>query len=258
MKSPELYVQRHGSGRPLLMLHGWAMHGGLFQGLAAALAEHAEVWCVDLPGHGFSRAEHLAQAEELLATLLPEACVVLGWSLGGQIALRLAEDHPQRVAGVILLSSTPRFVTGPDWEAGLDLAVLQQFAADLEQDLPATLQRFLALQVRGLADMRTPLAQLRAALAARPPARSGALAEGLARLRDTDLRSHVARVLQPALVLHGTSDKLTPPVAGRWLAARLPNAGLVEVEHAAHAPFLSHSAEVLAAVRGFLEVGLAE
>lgn len=252
MNAPELYLSREGGGRPLLMLHGWAMHGGLFDGLSAVLADAAEVWRVDLPGHGFSRAEHLTQAESLLGALLPEDCVLLGWSLGGQIALRLALAYPERVRALILVGTTPRFVNGGDWTAGVEPAVLQQFAADLERDAAAALQRFLALQVRGLAAVKAPLGQLRADLAARPAARPLALAEGLARLLDTDLRSALGAVRQPALVLHGAADKLTPSAAGRWLAAHLPRARWVEIPHAAHAPFLSHAAETLAAVRGFL------
>ena len=252
MSLPELYVTRQGSGRPLVMLHGWAMHGGLFRDLADALAEESEIWCVDLPGHGLSHAEHLAQAEELLSALLPEDCVLLGWSLGGQIALRLAQARGLRVGALILLSSTPRFVNAPDWTDGVEDAVLEQFAADLQHDLAATLQRFLALQVRGLADMRPALARLRAELAARPAARAEALSEGLARLRECDLRRLVPRVAQPALVLHGAADRLTPPAAGRWLAAHLPHARLTEIREAAHAPFLSHPTQTLAALRAFL------
>ena len=252
MSLPELHVARQGSGRPLVMLHGWAMHGGLFRDLADALAKEAEIWRVDLPGHGLSRAGHLAQAEELLDVLLPEDCVLLGWSLGGQIALRLAQALGPRVGALILLSSTPRFVNAPDWMDGVEDAVLEQFGVDLLRDPAATLQRFLALQVRGAADMHPVLARLRAELAARPAARAEALAEGLTRLRESDLRSLVPQVAQPALVLHGAADRLTPVAAGRWLAAHLPHARLEEIEQAAHAPFLSHTAQTLTALRAFL------
>lgn len=252
MSSPELYVTRQGSGRPLVMLHGWAMHGGLFHDLAGALAGQAEVWCVDLPGHGLSRAQHLAQAEALLSVLLPEGCVLLGWSLGGQIALRLAHELGARVRALILLSSTPRFVNAPDWQGGVEGEVLEQFGADLLRDPAATVQRFLALQMRGAVDGRPALARLRAELAARPAARVAALAEGLARLRASDLRSLACGMAQPALVLHGGADRLTPAAAGRWLAACLPQARLVEITQAAHAPFLSHPAQTLAALRTFL------
>ena len=252
MSLPELHVTRQGSGRPLVMLHGWAMHGGMFQDLADALAKEAEVWRVDLPGHGLSRAEPLAQAEELVSALLPEGCVLLGWSLGGQIALRLAHALGPRVGALILLSSTPRFVSAPDWQGGMESEVLEQFGADLLRHPTATVQRFLALQVRGLPDMRPALARLRAELAARPAARPGALAEGLARLRETDLRSLVPQVAQPTLVLHGTADRLTPAAAGRWLATHLPHARLAEIGQAAHAPFFSRPAQTLAALRAFL------
>ena len=49
-----LHVDSHGSGAPLLFIHGWGMHGGMWGGVAEQLAEHFRVLAVDLPGHGFS------------------------------------------------------------------------------------------------------------------------------------------------------------------------------------------------------------
>lgn len=52
-----LHVETLGSGAPLVLLHGWGMHGGIWSDLAAELAEHHQVHCVDLPGHGFSNGK---------------------------------------------------------------------------------------------------------------------------------------------------------------------------------------------------------
>lgn len=70
-------------------------------------------------------------------------------------------------------------------------------------------------------------------------------------LRETDLRQQLTCLTQPTLVLHGALDALTPAAAGRWLAETLPNAQYVELARAAHAPHLSHSADVAAAIGGF-------
>ena len=78
-----------------------------------------------------------------------------------------------------------------------------------------------------------------------------ALAAGLAILRDTDLRAAAATVAQPALVVQGALDTLTPRGAGAWLAGTMPQAQLLEMPRAAHAPHLSHVPEVAAAIRRF-------
>jgi pimeloyl-[acyl-carrier protein] methyl ester esterase len=77
---------------------------------------------------------------------------------------------------------------------------------------------------------------------------SSALDVGLELLRTTDLRGDAAGIAQPALVVHGQRDALVPIDAGRWLARHLPRARLVELEAAAHLPFLSHPREFVAAL----------
>ncbi len=49
-----LHVEVTGQGEPLVMLHGWGMHGGLWSGAAEQLSQHFTVMAVDLPGHGYS------------------------------------------------------------------------------------------------------------------------------------------------------------------------------------------------------------
>ena len=100
-------------------------------------------------------------------------------------------------------------------------------------------------------DQKSLLQQLRQSLLAAPQARTEALAGGLAILHNTDLRAEVSRLAQPALILHGALDTLTPPAAGAWLAEALPAAQHVELARAAHAPHLSHGEEVAAAIRHF-------
>ena len=80
-----------------------------------------------------------------------------------------------------------------------------------------------------------------------------ALAAGLGILRAVDLRDDLPRIAQPALVIAGERDRLTPPEAGRELATRLPSARFHLIERAGHAPFLSHPDEVLREVIPFLK-----
>jgi pimeloyl-[acyl-carrier protein] methyl ester esterase len=83
------------------------------------------------------------------------------------------------------------------------------------------------------------------------PDRCG-LATGLDILREADLRDTLGQITLPALVIAGKHDRLTPPEAGRELAARLPLARFHLVDRSGHAPFLSHPDEVLAEVTAFL------
>jgi pimeloyl-[acyl-carrier protein] methyl ester esterase len=177
---------------------------------------------------------------------------VCGWSLGGQVALHWAASHPQQVRKLVLIASTPCFAEREDWFFGMEAATLAQFADELEKNYAATLRRFLSLQVRGSENERELLTALRARLFAHGEPDVASLRNGLAILRDADLREELPAVTQPTLVITGERDKLTPPEASYYLAQVLPDASLEDVQGAAHAPFLSHAGQVIAPMIRFL------
>lgn len=230
------------SALPLVLLHGWGTHAGVWADLIARLDLDQTVIAPDFPADGSvapAAACTMDGVVDGLAAIAPQRCVLAGWSLGGQLALLWARRHPQQVARLILIASTPRFVSAPDWAYGMAAATLAGFAAELAADPAATLRRFLLLETRGDAEARAVARRLDAALAARPPADKDVLARTLDWLRDTDLRATLPDIRQAALVLHGDRDCITPPAAGEYLAAHLPRARLVMLSGAAHAPFVS-------------------
>jgi len=238
----------------LALVHGWGMNARVFDELAVLLAAAFEVRALDLPGHGGrddAAGNTLRGWADELVQQLPDNTILLGWSLGGQVAMRAALDHPHKIARLVLLASTPKFVATEDWPHGMAPADLQDFGAALLAEPEATLLRFLSLQTRGMPGQKTLLQRLRQTLQAAPPASAEALAGGLAMLRDTDLRAELPQLAQPVLVLHGALDTLTPPAAGAWLAEALPRARHIAFCRAAHAPHLSHADEVAAAIERF-------
>ncbi len=249
-----LHVEVSGSGRPLVMLHGWGMHGGIWHELAAQLAQDFEVHNVDLPGHGGSSAAPftLDTVVDGLDAHFAQPVMVLGWSLGGILAQHWAVRAPQKIGKLVLVASTPCFTEREDWLFGMGGETLQQFAAELEKNHAATLRRFLALQVRGSEHERELLTSLREQLFSRGEPALAALRGGLEILRDADLRPQAAGIAQPTLLVAGERDKLTPPEASYYLAQVLPHAQVAEILGAAHAPFLSHPALFTEHLKRFL------
>jgi pimeloyl-[acyl-carrier protein] methyl ester esterase len=236
---------------PLVYLHGWGLHGGIWAEMVAVLPGLTP----DLPGYGAVPAVSPYSAESLadaLATTLPDGAVVCGWSLGGMVALALAARHPNKVARLVLVATNPAFVSRPDWPHGLDPDVLAGFAQALGEDYKATLLRFLSLQARGGDQARAVIERLRASVFQRDEPSAETLAAGLDLLREVDLRAVAELVRCPVLVVHGAYDTLCPSQAGRWLAENLPDARLALHERAAHAPFLSHPDWFAAELKGFL------
>lgn len=251
-----LHVEVTGQGKPLVMLHGWGMHGGIWHETADRLAGDVEVHVVDLPGHGMSKQAQAFTLDAVVDGLIarfPQPVDVLGWSLGGIIAQRWAALVPQQVRRLVLAASTPCFAARDDWDYGMPQQTLAQFATELENNHAATLRRFLALQLRGSENERELLALLRERLFSRGEPEMTALRGGLDILRDADLRAGLAQIHQPVLAIAGERDKLTPPQASQYMAQAMPDARAVVIEGAAHAPFLSHPDIFVAQVKSFLK-----
>ncbi|MDD2929146.1 MAG: pimeloyl-ACP methyl ester esterase BioH [Sideroxydans sp.] len=250
-----LHVEVTGQGRPLVMLHGWGMHGGIWGDMLGRLADDFEVHSVDLPGHGASELQGVFALDDFVAQLdahFGQTATVLGWSLGGIIAQHWAARSPHKVGRLILMASTPCFTEREGWQFGMAAETLQQFATELEKNHAATLRRFLALQVRGSEHERELLTTLRGALFSRGEPDLAALRGGLDILRDADLRASASAITQPTLIIAGQRDKLTPPEASYYLAQVMPHAQVVEIAGAAHAPFLSHADTVVQLIKKFL------
>jgi len=251
----DVHVESAGHGPPLVLLHGFAMHGGLFAPIVPALARMHRVHVVDLPGHGHSPPRKpfapgaLALAVDAATARFDGPLDVLGWSLGGQVALAWALARPQRVRRLILVATTPSFVERDGWPHAMSATTLARFGDELRVAYRLTLQRFLALQVHGSDEGRATLAQLRARLFERGEPSAAVLADALRLLQETDLRGVLSRIVTPALIVGGERDALVPIEATRALAAALPHATHVTIEGAAHAPFLSHRQAFLDALR---------
>ena len=249
-----MHVEKRGTGPDLVLLHGWAMHGGVFATLAERLARHFTLHLVDLPGHGLSAHSpvplELDAVADNLSRRLPRAAW-LGWSLGGLFALRVALRHPERVRALVMLCAPPRFMRSADWPQGMDASVFHSFADGLARDYRATIDRFLVLEVHGSGNARAELAQLRAQVFAAGEPRPEALAQGLALLRDGDLRAELPQLTVPSLWLAGRRDRLVRAQALEFAAQQAPRARYQRIEGAGHAPFLSHADEIASAILEF-------
>jgi pimeloyl-[acyl-carrier protein] methyl ester esterase len=251
-----VFVEVAGRGPNLALLHGWGLNGAVWNGVREALAARHTLHIVDLPGHGRSPGAPVGSRDAFVAAIahaLPPRCHLLGWSLGGHVALALAAADPARVGKLVTVCCTPRFVEGDGWAFGKPPAVLESFIERLKNDYDGTIRNFLALQALHQPRMRTQIRELQAAVsAAGPPARQ-ALAKSLDILRTSDLRALVPQVPHATLVIQGSHDALTQPKAAEWLAANLPNGTHCPMPAAAHAPFLSHREQFLSHVTRFLD-----
>ncbi|MFT3897438.1 MAG: pimeloyl-ACP methyl ester esterase BioH [Thermomonas sp.] len=242
-----MFVETRGEGPPLVLLHGWAMHGGVFAPLAERLASRFTLHLVDLPGHGFSRDSgvplQLDACVEAVSDVVPRApwC---GWSLGGLVALHAAATRPDAVPALAMLCASPCFVKGEGWKFGVSADIFRSFADGLRNDYRGTLELFVALEAFGSDHAKDEIRVLRNGLFARGEPAGHALADGLELLETSDLRAALPALSIPSLWIAGHRDRLVDPRAMREAAALAPDASVHVIEHAGHAPFLTHADEV--------------
>jgi len=251
----KLHVNSAGAGDDLVLLHGWGMHGGVWADVRDELAGQFRVHAVDLPGHGHSpscQPYTLARIAELLAEAFPMPVTVCGWSLGGQVAMQWALQQTGQVRRLVLVGTTPRFVSGADWQFGVADEVFREFADQVAKNYHDTMKRFISLQAHGGDSTREQIRRLRDRFFEVGAPAPEVLQDGLRILLETDLRPHVAGLRQPLLLVHGTHDMLAPATAAQWMAAQLPLARLEMIAGASHAPFLSHPAVFVRAIRNFM------
>ena len=249
-----MHIETQGQGPDLVLIHGWAMHAGIFAPLTHALSPRFRLHLVDLPGHGFSRddtdtLDPVACAQSIAAAV-PRA-IWLGWSLGGLVAMQAALEVPAKVRGLVLISSSPRFVIGDDWPQGVAASVFAEFGAGLAGNYRGTIERFLALEALGSERAQSELRELKAQVFERGEPSLAALEQGMRILETADLRADVANITMPSLWIAGRRDRLINPAAMQWAA--LQSGGRYIECNSGHAPFLAHPDTLAQAIADFSE-----
>lgn len=252
----KLFLSTYGQGDVLVMLHGWGMHSGVWQDFAATIAQYRQVICIDLPGHGYSEyitpyeLEHVAAV--LLAAIPVEKFALLGWSLGGTIAIAMAMQCSERVLSLHLLATNPCFVQSEDWP-GVASSVFQGFEQQLAEDSQLCQKHFLALQVYGQTNARVLLLALKKAQQLSPSAQQQALQAGLAILKQADFRQVLSTLTCPSQFILGGLDALVPAECAKAiLALNNSNIQVSVIDGAGHLPFLTHNQALLDCLSGLV------
>ncbi len=249
-----LHIDSTGSGPDLLLLHGWAMHSGIFRPLLPWLNAHFRVHRIDLPGHGRSLQTDIPlDYEAVWQALLPrleQPALLMGWSLGGLFALHGGIHHAKVCRGLILQNASPCFVKRSDWPMGMPASVFQQFAVELTRDYQKTLHRFFMLEAQGAEKVRADLRCLQQTAFEFGQPNITALQQGLQLLEKTDVRAHLPELGMPSLWLAGRRDRLVSAQAMQ-AAANVAKGQFLCDEHGGHAPFLSHPEAIANAIVQF-------
>jgi pimeloyl-[acyl-carrier protein] methyl ester esterase len=226
----KIHITREGKGIPLVLIHGWGFDSQIWQPVLPLLTHRYELHCVDLPGFGQTPFMEWEDFKEGLFSELPAEFALLGWSLGGMVATRIALEESHRVTHLINVASSPCFVEDGLWPGILE-ATLSEFALRLVTEPERVLQQFMALQLSGRKGSIVP-----------SPTVKG-LQMGLNWLLTWDFRKHLTTLKCPVLYVFGQRDLIVPKQTMAMMQNLYPNFHYFMLNKASHALFLSHPSD---------------
>ena len=237
----------------LVLLHGWGFDHRVWDGMAAALQAHYQVERPDLrmpdvKDNAISR-QGSDGCKTLLAISLKEPCVLVGWSLGGLLAIRLAKQFPATVRAVVLLASTPCFFKRPDWPYGIEPHLLSGLINRIDRDAGAAMTFFCGLVASGDPSPRHTMKILRAQVVNND---KESLLHGLHVLAREDLRTDLAAITCPLALILGSNDKLVDPAIAHEINKLRADVHQVIMNNAGHAPFVLQQEETVLHIQEFL------
>jgi len=251
-----LHFEEAGSGVPVLLIHGFPFTSRMWKPQLGSLAANGHLLAPDLPGFGESPAEpppHSVEqyAEDCLSVLdalnILEPVVVGGLSMGGYIALAIARLFPERLRGLMLLS-TKAGADSAEGKANRDKSI-----AEVKESGPAPIAdgmypKFLA--PASYTEQPAVAAELKEIM--KGATREGVMA-ALTAMRDRpDSTPLLPSIKVPTLVVHGKEDNVIPFSEAEAMAKAIPNSGLHLIDKAGHLPNMEQPAEFDRIVSEFL------
>jgi pimeloyl-ACP methyl ester carboxylesterase len=256
-----LWYSERGNGKPLLLLQGLQFPSGYFwQRNIDALSKDNRVIMVDLRGHGLSGKpsggytvrQNATDLAEFMSGLGLSDVLIAGVAFGGLVLLDyIGTEGTERLRSLCICEMTPRLVSETDWEHPTFGDFPKEAALNYGNAVRAdrsVLNGFLAAAFASPPDPAT-MAEMQAQMYLMP---TGAVADSIDDMVKMDFRAMLPTVTLPTLLLYGRKNNpVMPGEIGRWMAARMPNAELVELGGGGHSPFWEDADAFNAALSAF-------
>ena len=261
----ELYYEDHGSGRPVVMIHGYPLSGRAWDKQLPMLLEAGNrVITYDRrgfgkssqPATGYDYDTFAADLNMLLETLDLREVTLVGHSMGtGEVTRYLGRYGSARVARGVLVSPIPPFLLQtPDNPDGLPASLFDGFIQAARQDMPAWMKGFLD-NFYNIDKLRGTLVSDQAYQASWNVASSASAIAAVACIPtwETDFRADLPKIDVPMLVIQGDADQVLPyPKTGERLPGLISNLQLVVIDGGPHAIAWTHADQVNSALQKFM------
>jgi non-heme chloroperoxidase len=261
----QLYYEDHGSGQPVVLIHGYPLDGSSWEKQTAVLLEAGKrvitydrrgVGKSDRPTSGHDSDTYAADLSALVSALDLQDAVLVGFSMGtGEVARYISRYGSHRVAKAVFIGAILPFMLKTDENPG---GFPQEAVDGMLDTIKADRYAFFTSFLQGFYNAEENLGTRISEEALR---HSWQLATNMSPYTSvwavatwfTDWREDIDKIEVPALILHGTGDQNVPiDLTGRVLAKMLPSAAYVEIEGAPHGMLWTHGEEINKALLDFL------
>jgi pimeloyl-ACP methyl ester carboxylesterase len=264
----QLYYEDHGSGNPVVLVHGWPLSGASWERQVPVLLE-ADYRVITYDRRGFGESSKPATGydydtfaedlHKLLTTLNLHDAALVGFSMGGgEVARYLGAYGTKRVSKAVFIAAIPPFLLKtPENPEGVDGSVFEGIKKGIAADRPAFLSQFLSnfynvdvLRGKQISDQAVQLSWNIAA-GASPKGTLDCVSAWL-----TDFRNDLKKIDVPTLVVHGDADRILPLAAtGKRTQEFVKGSKLVVVEGGPHGLTWTHAEKVNRELLAFLGQG---
>jgi pimeloyl-ACP methyl ester carboxylesterase len=245
-----LHITDAGEGIPIVLIHGWPLSDEMYEYQYHALINN-NFRAIGITLRGFGKSDkpygaydynvHALDIKKVLSKLDIEDAVLVGFSMGGSIAIRFASaDNGARVSKLVLCgAAAPIWTQRKDFPYNLPISAVDDLIALNYKDRPKLLSNFAKIFSATEISLNEGIANWLYGICL--SASSHATAQCLIALRDTDLRSDLKKICIPTIIMHGKKDKICSFDLAEQMKAGIANSQIIAFEKSGHSMFLEET-----------------
>ncbi len=243
----KIFYEIKGTGKPLVFIHGWATTSGVWEGQINYFSKNYKVIYLDLAGFGKSISSKpitldsfARDLSHLINYLSLKKVILVGWSLGSLVSLKLALNYVELLKSLVLVGATSKFTNELNYNAGLPEVLLERLYKKVERDKEKSLKKFyLSLFSEEEKKNKKFKDILTIFLEEIKNLDRDVLLDGLRIFRNSDLRNDISNIKLSVFVIHGDNDQICPVNSANYIHSKISNSAVEIIKDTGHTPFLT-------------------